>query len=907
MNKIIFPTALKLGDPANLPTAGKSIGELQSALLKLKLEIKPNELARKEMGASTVGAVRAYQTRADLPSDGRLTPDTVAKLNAELAHNFVVESKTRTQRMQELLLQSGQQIAPDELKSRKFGSSTQQALTAAQTKLGIAADGRVSKEMVNKLREDALKAKLGAKTQVAQVQRTLMRALNIAKLKDVRIDAEELKGKQIGPSTQAAIKAVQTKYGLPATGQLDAATFDRLTSIAVSIPEPVRRLKARSAAELKLLKKNARLNMKGEQVGDVQGALAFLGFKVDESEFKNKAFGKSTRDALVSYQQARGLAVTGHAAGDTLESLNREIQRVNPAVAAGEYPYRIRGSVRDDLWQGMPGVTVQIWEKLVSGQGAQLAERKTGTNGFFDIPYDSPREAKTKQIKQRYYLQIKAIDGSKEIGSKLLFNPTQIAWANFTKGDQPYRGKSQFQARMTAVTKAIGSSNVANLVETVADRQISRAAQVAGLVDEEVMRLVLAHRVAAELKHPQLGAEACYAFIAQNLPPQLSEDLINIFDKWEVIDDVVDSTTNGLVFMEDELTAVAFDNAITLNLMPIKVGLQKDAILAALAQLKQTYALEKPILVGNGSLRGLLDLSTVAPAHHSTVASAFLKYKSFGPDFWADANTRPADFGGADAIKDLKTTVEIGHVTNNFKPMLKALKQKIADDLAKLTRDDLNVQTTVSARDLAKLSHDEWVGLINANNGQVPPNTDGQTTPDKVQTYAATLVNQSERMFPDVALVATVARSANSPLKNVKGVQALMDAHPDLDLRSGNLDIFVKQQPNITIDDATLTEARVLQRVHRIAPTAAAGQVLLDNKIHSSAQIIAMGKDQFVATLTRDRKIDSRTALTVYGFAEYQYAQVLQRIADYRFDLHRADPKAIVDHTYNRDRGDQDT
>jgi peptidoglycan hydrolase-like protein with peptidoglycan-binding domain len=500
MNKMIFPATLKLGDLANPPAAGKPIGELQSALLKLKLDVKPSDLARKEMGASTVEAVKVFQVRAGLPADGKLTQDTVARLNAELAHNFVAQSKTRTQRLQGLLQQAGQQLDADEIKGRKFGPTTEQAIKTVQAKLGMPQDGRITEDVVNELREEALKTRLSTKTQVAQVQRTLLRALNIAKLKEVRIDADELKGRKIGSSTQAAIKAVQTKYGLPATGELDTATYDRLTSIAVSIPEPVRQLKAKNAAELRPLKKVARLNMKSEHVGDVQSALAFLGFKVNESEFKKKVYGKSTRDAVVSYQQTRGLAVTGHTAGDTLESLNREIQRANPDVAAGEFPYHLRGAVRNELWQGLAGVTVEVWEKLVSGQGAKLAERRTGANGFFDIPYDPPREAATKQIKQPFHLQIKAIDGANnEIGSKLLFNPTQIAWTNFTKGDQPYRGTSGFQARMAAVAKAIGNAKVADLVETAVDRQISRAAQAANLVDEDVMRLVLAHRVALQL------------------------------------------------------------------------------------------------------------------------------------------------------------------------------------------------------------------------------------------------------------------------------------------------------------------------------------------------------------------------------------------------------------------------
>ncbi|MDH4244953.1 MAG: neuraminidase-like domain-containing protein [Nitrospira sp.] len=889
MNKMIFPATLKLRDPATFPTTGKPVGELQNVLMKLRLDVKASDLARKEMGASTVDAVKAFQSRAGLPANGKLTQDTVAKLNAELAHSFVIQSKTRTQRLQSLLQQVGQQVDPQEMKSRKFGASTERAIKAVQASLGVPQNGQITEVLVNRLREEALKKQLGAKTEVAHVHRTLLRALNIAKLKDIRVDAEELKGRKIGPSTQAAIKAVQTKYGLPATGQVDTATYDRLTSIAVSIPEPVRLLKAKTAAELTPLKRNVRLNAKSDHVANVQSTLAFLGYKINEAEFKSKVFGKSTREAVVSYQKARGLAVTGHAAGDTLKSLNQEIQRANPIAQAEQFPYRVRGSVRNELWQGMPGVTVQVWEKLVSGQGAKLAERKTGTNGFYDIPYDPPRDTTTKQVKQPYNLQIKAVDSANvEIGSKLLFNPTQVAWTNFTKGDQPYRGTSEWQERTTAVSKVIGTVKVADLVETAADRQITRAAQAAGLIDEDVMRLVLAHRVATRLNHPQIGPEACYAYIGQNLPSTLPGELIDSTEDWTLIENLVDLAANGLVFMDDDLRTMAFDNAVTLNLMPIAVGLKKITVLAALAQLKQTYALEKPILVGNGSLKGLLESSAVTSAHFPAVAQAFLAHKSFGPEFWSDVSSRPGDFGGADAIKDLKTTVEVGHVTKNFSPMLVALKQKMADP---------TVRAINTTRDLAKLTHTDWVGLINDNGRQVPPNTDGNTPDEKVKTYAGTLLSQSELMFPATALVATVARGPNNPLPKADAVQTLLDQNPDFDLRTGNLDTYVKRH-NITLDEETLTQARVLQRVHRLAPIASAGKVLLDQKIHNSAQIVAMGKDKFLATLTKDEQVDSRTAGTVYGLAEHHYGQVLQRIADYRFDLHRADPKAIINHTY---------
>ncbi|MFC0200716.1 Tc toxin subunit A-related protein [Paracoccus rhizosphaerae] len=889
MNKIVFPAALKLGDPADLPAAGKPIGNLQAALLRLRLDVKPSDLKRKEMGASTVEAVKSFQEKAGLAADGQVTAETVTRLNAQLAHDFVARSKPRTERLQGLLQQAGHAVDPGELKARQFGPSTEAALKAAQAKLGLPQDGRVTEGVVGRLREDALAARLGAKTQVGKLHRTLLRALNIAKLGDVRVDAGEIRGRKIGPSTQAAIRALQTKYSLQPTGVLDADTFDRLTALAASVPEPMRQLKARGATDLKPLKKPARLNMTSDHVADVQTTLAFLGYKVNEAEFRNRTFGKSTRAAVVSFQQAQGLPVTGHVEGATLETLNQQIQRVNPQTVADTFPYRIRGSVRDELWRGMAGVTIQIRERLVGGQGPNLAERPAGPNGFFDIIYDPPRDPATRQVKQPYSLEIKALDsGGNEIGVRTLFNPTQIAWANFTKGDRPYRGTSEFAARSNAVAKATGNAQVAQLVETAADRQISRAALAAGLTDEDVIRLVLSHLVGAELNRPPLGPEACYAFIGQNLPSTLPGDLIDATEDWTLIENLVDLTANGLVFMEDSLAALAFDNAAELNLVPIAVIRRKDAILAALGALKQDYVFEKPILVGNGSLKGLLGASAVGQAHFPAVADAFLAHKSFGPEFWADVDKRPADFGGADAVADLRTTVEVGHVTKNFTPMLSALKAKIADQ---------NDDSVSSARDLAKLTHDEWAAIIKTNGGQVPPNTDGESAADKIQTYAATLQNQSERMFPDVALAATVARSAANPLQNIQGVQAMMDAHPEFSLRDGNLDVFVAQQ-NIVLDEATLAEARVLQRVHRLSPTAVAGQALLDNRIHNSSQIVAMGKSRFVDLLSKDSGIDPRIARSIYGYAEHQYAQVLQRIADYRLDLHRANPRAIVPHTY---------
>lgn len=486
MTSIVFPNPLKIANPDQLPSTGRAVGALQDALVRLKIPVSPSDVARKELGASTQEALRAFQQKVGMAADGRISVETVDRLNAAVAHAYVAQSKTRTQRLQALLQQVGQPVESKELEQRTYGTSTETGVKAVQARLGLPQDGRVTEQLIARLRENALQARLASPGQRAQVQGMLLRALNIAKLGEVRVDAAELKSRTIGASTRAAIQALQTHYGLPANGNLDAQTFDRIESIARSVPQPVRRLKARPAAELAPVKKGARLNMQSEHVRTVQGALAFLGYPVDESEFKAKMFGKSTRAAVLQYQQARGLPPTGHAAGETLASLNREIERANPEASLGKQKWRLRGSVRDELWQGMAGVTVEVWEMLVSGPGSRLAARPTGANGFFDVPYDPPRDAATKQVRTPFHLRVNAVDGAgQELGSRLLFNPTQIAWVNFTKGEHPYRGSSEFQERTAAVGKAIGNVRIEDLAETPASHAITQAAQTAGLLPED--------------------------------------------------------------------------------------------------------------------------------------------------------------------------------------------------------------------------------------------------------------------------------------------------------------------------------------------------------------------------------------------------------------------------------------
>ncbi|HEV2814549.1 MAG TPA: neuraminidase-like domain-containing protein [Solirubrobacteraceae bacterium] len=869
-----------------VPRAGakREAAGIHRALGTVGLDVSREEARARRIGPSTEAALRELQRRASLPETGELDEPTLERLKAEVQHRVLTHGRYRARRLQDLLAQAGLPVDPAEARSREFRESSLGRMRELAEAEGMPHGELVTERLVGAVRERALAGRLSSRTQIAKLQRAILRAGRIRKL-DLAIDGAEMSARTIGPSTREAIRAFQEHAGLPATGEVDTATFERLTTVASSRPGPVPVVSAPDPAALERVPRVLRLNATNKDVPRLQRALAFLGHDVAGGELHAARFGRSTRQAVIAFQAASELPQTGHADAPTLAKINAAIAEAAPSVAPGAVN-RIRGSVRDERWAGRGGVTVELRTRPLRGEGDVLATRTTLGNGFFDLPYAVPTDPVTGRPVTPLNLTVVFSDAGGEIGRKQLFNPTAIAWANFTEGDQPYRGTSEYETRLAAIVAAAEGVPIGELAETAASPEISRVAQAAGLAQDDVMAVVLAHRAAGQLADPQLDAPVVFGFVAQSLPPSLPDELLAAASEWELIDQLVDRVASGIAFMDADLQRRALETALGDNLLPVTVGLRQDAILAALAAKRQAYALDKPILVGDGSLRALLDATAVPEARYVAVADAFIAGRGLGDAFWSDVRARPDDFGGAAAVADLETTVQVGLVAKNHLPTVTFLKARIGD----AGDERLN-----GSRDTAKLTPATWAELIRENGDAVPEGTDGATPEERRETYARTLAAQSERIFPTVAFTAEMGRSGEHLLSHVPDVAQIVDDHPQLDLRVDNVDAFARTAA-LHLDPEVRAELRVMQRAHRLAPSAAAGRALLDQRLHSSSQIVGLGKAEVVSRLGASG-VDRRTALTIHGYAELQYAQVLARLADYRAELHRNNPSAVLDHT----------
>ncbi|RYZ27066.1 MAG: hypothetical protein EOO10_13805, partial [Chitinophagaceae bacterium] len=704
-----------------------------------------------------------------------------------------------------------------------------------------------------------------------------------------------------GHTLTVVVPHLQSEYAInPFQPRVDKNTLDKITSVATSKGTFVKKLTPPPVDGLKSVTKELKLNTISPKVAELQKNLTYLGYQISETEFKMKTLGKTTTKALTTLQKANGIAITGHYDKATKKIVNRLIESANPS-AVSTHRYRIRGSVRDQLWQRKNEMVIKIQELILEKEGdTVLGAKKVFLNGFFDIPYDAPVNPTNGQVKDNFHLVVKlftAADQINPVATQKHFNVKEIHWVNFTGSSNPdgtpnydgkYLGASQYEETGAALQKAIGNKSITELKETAGEKLISQISLQTGLSTDEIMCHVLASLVAkaVNIANP-LSPELFYAFICQNLPPDLPGDLLRGTSDWETIAQLTELTSSGIAFLENAMQLQAIDNAVAQNLVSQKIKINRAAILQSLATLKTNFTLNKPILVGNGNLKSLLDISTVSNGDYDAVANVFIASKGINTNFWTSMKDLEAQVG-AGAIADLTTTVEIANLAKNHTPTIEFIKNNTGPG-----------KKFKIVSDVAKLDQAEIVSLINANGKKVPDNMPGNTVEEKVANFAAAIKTRSNFLHPAVSLVAATKKINPNAIPNINAVEQFIDEQKDLNFREDNIDKYIKVK-SLHIDAPTKAAIKLTQRIQKLTTNPVAGSALLDERIHSSMQLYFMGNEK-VKTLLSAKGVEDKHIHHLYESSKMQYMKILARITDFRREMYRDTPVSIISPTYTAD------
>ncbi len=780
-----------------------------------------------------------------------------------------------------------------EEKNKNFGPATSSAVKKIKKSLKLPANDRLDKFAIEKINQAVIDKTLKSKSQIRKMHKKIRRAIGIAKIDAVL--SKDMKKVVIGSETKHAIRLLQKRYKLNRTDKIDVHLLEKIESINASRPAPIKKLKVKPTQFLNKVRHPLRLNKKSLRVNDLQNALVWLDYTIDKKEYDEKRYGKSTRNAVIAFQKKQGIPITGNVGWKTKTSLNSMIQSNRRQVPCEE-KYRIRGSVRDEAWHKVSRAKIQIFEKQFK-KDVLLAERKTLSNGFYDVQYQPPKDVVTGKVKKKFQLKVKWIaDNHRTIMEKSFHVFSKVLWANFTLGDQPYKGDSFFKRIENSIKQKINDCPVYELEESHRSKDISYLRRETDIASEDIMKMILSHRCAKAAGEPLLDAQVFYAFIHQNMPDILPGNLYpDRPEEWEVwVDQIIPYILDGVAFTDIAISKDVLESALKQNY--ISRGYQKnlDSILTALKNFTISFVLERPILPRKISLKSLLDPERINGAKYRRIAAHLNKNKQFDSGFWADLEGDPK-ITKLD-ISRIKKVTTLGHIAQNHIKTVSFL-------LLQLNRRNRNGLRLKSVSEFALLSHTDWKKLIANNGNSIPEWVEGDTPALCQDNYATLLQIKTEELYPTISVVAGISQNNGHALGDLSKILKAAKAVPEYRIEKEPVQALV-EKTSVALNENEVYALKAIQRIFRISHCAGKATVnlataLIQAGFYSSAQVYQSGRYKLMSSLM-DNGVAKKDAEMVFKNAECQYSTSMALLVKYRYQL-QTHPDCLPSFKYSSD------
>ncbi len=199
---------------------------------------------------------------------------------------------------------------------------------------------------------------------------------------------------------------------------------------------------------------------------------------------------------------------------------------------------------------------------------------------------------------------------------------------------------------------------------------------------------------------------------------------------------------------------------------------------------------------------------------------------------------------------DAQTQVELGKLIGFGSEVMPEIVRK--HDLKK----------PADIRKLARLNKANWVKEISALKKDVADK-------ERINSYASFLVRRFEKEYPTTAFAAQLEREEKSLLRNQEKMVAFFNEHPDFDLANDSVERFLKTKRVARKEAEPITpELKKVQRVFKLIPNYTKTQALLRENIHSSQNIVALGKTRFINEIAPKSGLSEKEASEIYQKAE---------------------------------------
>jgi Putative peptidoglycan binding domain len=627
---------------------------------------------------------------------------------------------------------------------------------------------------------------------------------------------------------------------------------------------------------------NLSLHQQGKDVALLHSRLMTMGHTIATSEVLGELFGESTQQAVIQFQQAEGLPVTGSVDGATAQAivssfeagktvirhtplpLHQPVTQGKPVVGGDPVP----DSPVDEGSGGIdvsPPPTTGVPVHTSQGDGhstdsTELIREERGGTATMPQPQEYIIKGQVQLVNGKPVVGVLVQAYDRDLRSEQLLGEQKTDRAgryeiSYSAGQFARAEKGSADLRVSASNadgRELVSSPIyfnAAPVETI-DLVIGGAA-VLGPSEYELLLAnitpVLQGLAPAQLTEDEKNQDVTFLVSETGEDPEHLIFLIQAYrlgDATDIAPDIyyglfrqrMPTNLPTLLSRGSAVLRQALELSLAQNIIPPRSEREVDAIIDSLSQLAIRLAVEPPAGEQNGHAMTLGSLAGTVlndQQAQSTFVERYVNHKGTLDEFWKNLEAEP---GFANQVPALQLTMQFGALTSNHLPLVQGLHQmQQSGQIAHFS-------------DLARLDEAGWLKLIQQPGIGAPATIAGKDETERAQNYARGLTNLVEDALP-MAFIKERLRG-DEQLAGREDMLSFFQKQADFDLTSIRLEGYLAKNPEALqgLKDpagfkATLTG---LQRIYHIAPRYTQASVLLNAGLNSSYRISRMGPTLFV-------------------------------------------------------------
>jgi Tc toxin complex TcA C-terminal TcB-binding domain/Neuraminidase-like domain len=243
--------------------------------------------------------------------------------------------------------------------------------------------------------------------------------------------------------------------------------------------------------------------------------------------------------------------------------------------------------------------------------------------------------------------------------------------------------------------------------------------------------------------------------------------------------------------------------------------------------------------------------------------------------------TAPSFFKSEEKAEETKTVLALGELLGFDEAIISQIKEA------------QKIKKPEDVKKLAALNKAGWEELLSKSADKM--SIAGKPLDKKlINLHASSIVRKMEMEFPTAAFTAQLGREEKALYQNQEAIHGFLVDHEDFDLQHSNIDLFLKEKKLGTKkNDAMREELKSVQRIFKLVPHYSKTHALLQQKIRSSQNIVAVGEARFVKEIAPKAGIAAKEAQDIFRRAERTHTAAMLVAGELQDTIRAMDISAI--------------